>query len=137
MRQPQGLTILVVGDSYGFAEFLSPPLRADGHVVGDVPDGDRALAAARDLFPDVVFLDGDQAGLDVPAVVRGIGGLSARRRPFFIALARRVVRESPPTAPRGGIDLYVAKPPDTDRLRHLLRRFQAVLGDMESFDPVI
>jgi CheY-like chemotaxis protein len=137
MRQPHGLTILVVGDPHGFAESLSPPLRADGHVVGHVPDGPRALAAARDLFPDVVFLDGDQAGLGLPAVVRGIGGLSQRRRPFFIALARRVVRERPPAAPRGGIDLYVAKPADTDRLRDLLRRFQSVVGDMESFDPVI
>ncbi len=137
MRQPRGLTILVVGDPHEFAESLSPPLRADGHLVGNASDGPGALAAARDRFPDVVFLDGDQAGLDLPAVVHGIGGLSARRRPFFIALARRVVRESPPTAHRGGIDLYVAKPPDTDRLLHLLRRFRDVLGDMESFDPVI
>ncbi len=137
MRRLEGLSILLVGDRHGFAESLAPPLQADGHRVGDVPDGALALAAARDALPDVVLLDADVAGLDAPALAEEIGRLRVARRPLFIALAAEPVRECPPVACAPKIDLYVGKPADADRLRHLLRRFQAVVKDFEGFDPMI
>jgi CheY-like chemotaxis protein len=137
MPRLEGLSILVVGDRRGFAEPLTLPLRADGHFVGDVADGALALASARNQFPDVVVLDADGAGLDAPAVVESIGGLSAARRPLFIALAGNPVHECPPVSPSSRIDLYLGKPADTLRLRSLLRRFQSVVKDFESFDPMI
>jgi CheY-like chemotaxis protein len=137
MRRLEGLSILVIGDRLGFVESLAPPLRADGHVVGDVPDGALALAAARSTLPDVVVLDADVAGLDAPAVVEGIGGLSVARRPLFIALTGDPIGECPPTAVCSRVDLYLGKPADTFRLRNLLRRFQTVVKDFEGFDPMI
>jgi CheY-like chemotaxis protein len=137
MQHTRGLNVLVVAERGGLAEALAPPLLADGHVVGDVVDGLHALAAAQAVFPDVVLLDADLAGLDVPRVTREIGGVSSRRRPFFIALARQVVDECNPTQPIGGIDLYLSKPSAPSKVREVLRRFQEVVTDFDSFDPVI
>jgi DNA-binding response OmpR family regulator len=136
MRRLEGLTILLV-DGRHELESLSNPLRADGHHVGEVADATLALAAARREFPDVVVLDADVPGLDAPAIAEGIGGLWVARKPLFIALAGEPVRECPPKRPASNIDLYLGKPADTERLRSLLRRFQSVVKDFESFDPVI
>jgi CheY-like chemotaxis protein len=137
MHQMEGLSILVVGDRRDFADPLSLPLRADGHLVGEVADADLALAAARDSLPDVVVFDADIAGLDAPAVARKISVLSPTHRPLFIALTGEPVCECPPAAGDSRIDLYLGKPGDTAHLRSLLRRFQSVVKDFEAFDPMI
>jgi CheY-like chemotaxis protein len=137
MLRLEGLTILVVDGRHELAETLSSPLRADGHVVGEVADGALALAAAQKEFPDVVLMDADAPGLDAPAIAEGIGALRVARRPLFIALAGEPVRECPPVPPAPSIDLYLGKPADTGRLRNLLRRFQSVVKDFEGFDPMI
>src|SRR6516162_2949895 len=54
-----GLNVLVVGEHGGVADSIASPLRADGHFVGDAPDGAAAVAAARVHLPDVVLLDAD------------------------------------------------------------------------------
>jgi DNA-binding response OmpR family regulator len=137
MQHFRGLNVLLIGNRGGLADSLALPLRADGHVVGDAPDGPAALVAARAVYPDVVVLDADIAGLDVPEVAQEIGGLSSSRRPFIIALAGRVVPECPPTNPGSGIDLYLRHAPTTSQVRDLLRRFQAVVSDFDGFDPMI
>ena len=51
-------TILIVDDEDRFRRLARRLLESEGYeVVGDVPDGDSALRAARELEPDVVLLD--------------------------------------------------------------------------------
>jgi two-component system KDP operon response regulator KdpE len=123
------------------AESIALPLRADGHVIGDARDRATALAAAREHHPDVVVLDAGLASLDVRAIAAEIGGLSVRKRPFFIALTRNQgkdpVTECPPVRPEADIDIYLSEPSAAVRVRGLLRRFQSVVSDYESFDPAI
>jgi DNA-binding response OmpR family regulator len=137
MSNSRGLNVLVVGARGGLAESVSVPLRADGHVVGDVADCATAMEAAREVLPDVVVLDADDAGFDARAIAAGIGRLSQERRPFFIALAKNSVPERPPPQAGGGIDIYLNAPASTAHVRGLLRRFQSVVSDYEGFDPVI
>ena len=141
MSSSPGLNVLVVGEPGGLAESIAPPLRADGHVVDDAPDGATALAAARELLPDVVLLDADLAGLDVGAIAGKIGDLSVHRRPLFIALNREQTRHTDaeilPCRPEAGIDIYLSEPSAAAHVRGLLRRFQSVVSDYEGFDPAI
>jgi CheY-like chemotaxis protein len=137
MPSSPGLHVLVVGERGGLAESIVSPLRADGHVVDDAADSAAALVAAQASFPDVVLLDADRVGIDVRGIAATIGKLSAYRRPFFIALARSLVAESPPLCSGGGIDIYLNEPSAAAHVRQLLRRFQSVVADYEGFDPAI
>jgi CheY-like chemotaxis protein len=136
-----GLHVLVVGERGGVAESIASPLRADGHLVGDAPDGAAAVAAARVHLPDVVLLDANLPGQDVRTIAAEIGGLSVWRRPFFIALTRNQAKnpipECPPVRREADIDIYLSEPSAAAHVRGLLRRFQSVVSDYESFDPVI
>jgi two-component system response regulator EvgA len=53
-----GRTVLIVDDHAGFRRLARRMLEADGYsVVGEAADGRSALAAARELRPDLVLLD--------------------------------------------------------------------------------
>jgi DNA-binding NarL/FixJ family response regulator len=57
--------ILIVDDHAGFRAAARRLLEADSYdVVGEAPDGESALTAARSLEPDVVLLDIQLPGID-------------------------------------------------------------------------
>jgi len=62
-------TVLIVDDHDAFRESASALLEAEGFaVVGEAADGDRAIAEAERLHPQVVLLDIQLPGLDGFAV---------------------------------------------------------------------
>jgi len=69
-------TVLIVDDHDGFRESARALLEAEGFaVVGDAADGASALAAVRQLRPDVVLLDVQLPDLDGFAVAERLAGL--------------------------------------------------------------
>ncbi len=60
-----GQTVLIVDDHAGFRSSAKRMLEADGfEVLGEAGDGERGIAAARELAPDVVLLDLQLPGID-------------------------------------------------------------------------
>jgi DNA-binding NarL/FixJ family response regulator len=73
--RPMGPTVLIVDDHAPFRERARGLLEAEGfRVVGDVPDGETAVAAARELRPQVVLLDIQLPGADGFAVAEELAG---------------------------------------------------------------
>ncbi len=133
--QHHGLRVLLVEDQRELAESLAGWLRMAGHEVGIAGDGAKAVEVARLRQPDVVFFEIALPGLDGYAVARRIQEQSAWKRPLLVAFAEETDTEACRRAHEAGIDLLLSKPLDLALLRDLLRRFQSVVGETETFDP--
>ena len=58
-------TVLIVDDHASFRRAVRLVLEYEGYdVVGEAPDGEEALVAARDLRPGLVLLDVNMPGID-------------------------------------------------------------------------
>ena len=114
--------VLVVDDEANIAELIATALRYEGFEVQTVADGASALAAVRDLAPDLVVLDvmlPDADGFELQARIRADG----QRVPVLFLTARDAVEDRV----RGltlGADDYMTKP---FSLEELVARVHAVL----------
>lgn len=96
-------TVLIVDDHPSFRSVARMLLESEGYrVVGEAPDGEAALALARELAPDVVLLD-----LGLP----GIDGLEVARRlepgPAIVLVSSRDARDIGPLS--DGVKGFIAK----------------------------
>lgn len=75
------MSLLIVDDHAAFRAFISQMLSAEGFdVAGEVPDGESAVAAVRDLRPDAVLLDIQLPGIDGFEVARRIAQIECGPR---------------------------------------------------------
>ena len=124
MATPSGnqRRVLVVDDEANIAELVATALRYEGFEVRTAADGAGALAAVRDLAPDLVVLDvmlPDTDGFELQARIRGDG----RHVPVLFLTARDAIEDRV----RGltlGADDYMTKP---FSLEELVARVHAVL----------
>jgi two-component system response regulator MtrA len=128
--------VLVVDDDSSLAEMLGIMLRSEGFEPAFVPDGSRALAAFREVKPDIVLLDlmlPGMSGIDVCRAVRAESGtpiimLTAKTDTVDIVLGLE-----------SGADDYVVKPfkPKelTARMRARLRRYDEAGGETLQIGP--
>lgn len=106
--------ILVVDDNLDAAAALARILKLSGHTVEIVQDGAAALAAARRLRPELIFLDIGLPGMDGFQVAD-----SLRREPGLEQVRVIAVTGSASEADRrrlrdAGVDYYLVKPVDVD-----------------------
>ena len=116
------IRVLIVDDEANIAELVATTLRYEGFEVGTAANGAQALAAVRDLAPDLVVLDvmlPDTDGFELQARIRADG----QQVPVLFLTARDAVADRV----RGltlGADDYLTKP---FSLEELVARVQAVL----------
>src|SRR3954453_11693720 len=126
LRGPEGrpIKVLVVDDEQTLSELLGLALRYEGWEVRTAADGASAIAAARELRPDLVVLDVMLPDMDGREVLRQMR-TDSERTPVLFLTARDAVEDriAGPTA--GGED-DVTKPFAIEelvlRLRAFLRR---------------
>ncbi len=118
--------VLVVDDDFMVARLHSTVVeRTPGfRIVGQAHTGERALAAVRELRPDLVLLDiylPDISGLDVLRELRGGAASGADVDVLVITAAREM--ETVRSALRGGAVHYIIKPFDVPVLQERLRGY--------------
>jgi DNA-binding NarL/FixJ family response regulator len=105
---PVATTVLIVDDHPSFRASARMLLESEGwEVVGDAEDGERALAAAERLRPDVVLLDVQLPGLDGFAVSRRLTG--APGAPIVIMTSSRDAADYGTLAADNGARGFVPK----------------------------
>jgi len=117
-------TILVVDDDRKIVDLLSLYLTRDGFKVLPAYDGERALAVARRMRPDLIILDLMLPGLDGTEVCKT---LKAESQVPIIMLTARRTEDDKLLGLELGADDYVTKPYNA---RELLARVHAVLRRM-------
>jgi len=99
--------VLVVDDDPALAEMLGIVLRSEGFSPAFVADGERALAAFRDVRPDIVLLDlmlPGMSGIDVCRAIRAESGVP------IVMLTAKTDTVDVVLGLESGADDYVMKP---------------------------
>jgi PAS domain S-box-containing protein len=120
-RGPRPERILVVDDNVDAAEGLSRLLRLQAHEVRVAHDGLAALAAARDMKPDVVLLDIGLPKLDGLEVAKTLRARGDGPRPLLVAMTGFGQAEDRARSAAAGFDHHLTKPVDPKLLQTLLQ----------------
>jgi len=133
--------VLVVDDEPHIRTVLRSYLQADGFDVTEAADGEGAIAAIRDLRPDVVLLDVMLPGIDGLEVLRQLRVFSDA---YVILVTARAEEVDKLVGLGVGADDYVTKPFSprevTARVKAVLRRDRGVRTGEEAalrFDGLI
>ncbi len=134
-RSPAGLRALVVDDEPPLVKVVSTYLEREGFEVASAGDGERAVALARELDPDVIVLDLMLPGIDGIEACRQIRAFSDA---YIVMLTARVEEIDRIVGLSTGADDYVTKPFSPSelmaRVRAMLRRPRA---SRQSGDEVV
>jgi PAS domain S-box-containing protein len=128
VRGPGPERILVVDDNVDAAETLSRLLRLSGHEVRVAHDGLAALAAAREMNPDVVLLDIGLPKLDGLEVARSLRARADGRRLLLVAITGFGQSEDRARTAAAGFDHHLTKPVDQKLLQTLMQTARRTRG---------
>jgi PAS domain S-box-containing protein len=113
--------ILVVDDNVDAAEGLSRFLRMQAHEVRVEYDGLAALAAARDMNPDVVLLDIGLPKMDGLEVAKILRARADGPRPLLVAMTGFGQAKDRVRTAAAGFDHHLTKPVDPSLLQSLMQ----------------
>jgi CheY-like chemotaxis protein len=128
--QGKRLITVLVGAPGGPAEALRPLLRRWGHDARLARPGKEAARAAQLCQPDAVFLDLDEAGVDVHQLAAEMRDGTAGRPPVLIALMRGLPEEEPQGPGQEVFRHYLEKPIDPNVLALVLALVRQERGDV-------
>jgi adenylate cyclase len=139
--------ILIVDDNETNRCILVARLRAEGYETREAEDGERALAVAREIAPDVILLDVMMPKIDGFEVCRQLKGDSGRGFVPIIMVTARADSKDVVTGLNAGADEYLTKPVDhatlVARVRSMLRikelhdRVEAQAAELASWNRTL
>lgn len=106
--------ILVVDDNVDAAEMLATMLELRGHETRIAHDGPDALAAAKEVHPDVIFLDIGLPGMDGYEVARQLRADKELAPTVLVAVTGWGTTDDKLRARAAGFDRHLTKPVDID-----------------------
>jgi diguanylate cyclase (GGDEF)-like protein len=119
-------SILVVDDSPTIARLLGMQLQAAGFNVRTARDGEEALAAAREVCPDLMLVDVMMPGMDGFELTRALRRDTRTTSTHIIVITGRGMSTDKLEGLASGADDYIVKPFDAAellaRIRGVLRR---------------
>ncbi len=118
--------VLVVDDEEGIRVLCRVNLELEGYDVIEAADGKQALDAARDLRPDLIFLDIMMPGLSGDEICRRLKSDPSTRGMYVVILTARGQEEDERRAMQMGADEFMTKPFSPRKLR---AKLLAVLGE--------
>lgn len=113
--------ILVVDDNRDSAEALAMLLEVEGHEVATAFDGQGAIERAREMVPEVVFLDIGLPEMDGYEVARRLRAQAANGDLRLVALTGYGQEEDRQRSRDAGFDHHLLKPASLEKIRALLR----------------
>jgi len=109
--------ILVADDNASSREFLRAVLEHQGYSVWEAGDGIDALETAREVVPDLIFLDLCMPGMDGFGVLREIRSIAVLRQTTIIAISASAMNGDFERARAAGFTRILAKPVSVRTLR--------------------
>ncbi|HYD46831.1 MAG TPA: ATP-binding protein [Terriglobales bacterium] len=107
-----GRRILVVDDNRDSADSLAMWLRSEGHQVTVAYNGETALELAREISPELLFLDIGMPGLNGYEVARNLRQQGPQTAMVLVAMTGWSQSSDRRRAFEAGFDLHLAKPID-------------------------
>jgi CheY-like chemotaxis protein len=104
--------ILVVDDNVDAAEMLAAMLDLRGHGTRIAHDGREALLVAKQLHPDIIFLDIGLPGMDGYEVARHLRADPELAKATLVALTGWGSEDDKRRAQESGFDVHLTKPVD-------------------------
>lgn len=138
--------VLAADDDEDILQLVQMVLEEDGYEVVTAPDGEKALALASDMLPDICIFDVMMPKLDGCEVTRRIRDAERTRDIPILLLSARTQWEAVMEGREAGADEYVTKPFVPDELQRSVRGLLAaprppvedpVLGVMEGGEPEV
>jgi CheY-like chemotaxis protein len=117
----QRLRVLVVDDNHDAAESLGMLLELVGHAAHIAHDGRQALQLAREVRPDVVFLDIGLPDVSGYEVARQLRALPAFEQTMLVALTGWGTEDDRNRTRAAGFDRHLTKPAEMSAVEELLR----------------
>jgi signal transduction histidine kinase/ActR/RegA family two-component response regulator len=110
--------ILVVDDNVDAADTLAELLRIEGFDVRKCYNGADALALARELPPDVAFIDLNMPGMSGFELARELRARARAAGMRLVALTGMGQKTDVEATRAAGFDAHITKPASADELRH-------------------
>ena len=119
------LQVLVVDDNVDAADALQTLFQLEGHRAAVAYDGQQALAAIAQCWPQLIVMDLGMPGMDGYETARQIRALANGRPALMIALTGWGQGDARQRTLEAGFDHHLTKPVDFDAINTLLQRHLA------------